>query len=89
MQFKILCFFLLMSIAISAQTSNYEIFDLKNSVQIKTRNASTWKPANKGLPVGLTDSIHIAAGSSIRILDTRTNEVFRSNAIGYFRIKDS
>ena len=88
MQFKILCFFWLMSIAISAQTSNYEIFDLKNSVQIKTRNAPTWKPANKGLPVGLTDSIHIAAGSSIRILDTRTNEVFRSNAIGYFRIKD-
>lgn len=88
MKFKILCYFLLMPVAICAQTSNYEIFDLKDSIQIKTRNASTWKPANKGLAVGLTDSVYIAKGANVRIIDKRINEIFRSNITGYFRVKD-
>ena len=88
MKCKVLCYFWLMSMAICAQSSNYEIFDLKNTIRLKTRNATTWRLATKGLGIGLTDSIYIAEGSNIRILDTRTNEIFRSNAVGYFRIKD-
>lgn len=80
--------FILGSITLYGQSSNYEIFDFQNSVQIKPRGKEQWSVAQKGNTLGLIDSVKISTNGKIRILDIRTNEVYRSDKPGNYRVKD-
>jgi hypothetical protein len=80
--------FILCSIVLYGQSSNYEIFDVQNFVQVKTRGAEQWNIAKKGNAIGLIDSIKINTNGKIRILDIRTNEIYRSDKPGNYRVKD-
>lgn len=80
--------FILCSIVLYGQTANYEIFDVQNFVQVKTRGAEQWNIAKKGNAIGLIDSIKINTNGKVRILDVRTNEVYRSDQPGSYRVKD-
>lgn len=80
--------FVLASIVLYSQNSSYEIFDAQNSVQIKPRGSEKWNAAKKGNALGLIDSVKIGPNGKIRILDIRTNEVYRSDKPGNYRVKD-
>ena len=88
MRLFVILSFILGSIALYGQTSNYEIFDVQNSVLIKPRGAEQWSAAKKGKNLGLIDSIKISTNGKIRILDIRTNEIYRSDKPGNYRVKD-
>ena len=68
--------------------SNYEVFNFTNRVMIKHRASSEWINAKKGMTLGFLDSVSIGNSSNIRIHDMRTNEVYRFNKSGGFRVKD-
>lgn len=88
MRLFVILSFIFGSIILYGQTSNYEIFDIQNSVQIKPRGAKQWSIAHKGNTLGLIDSVKIGTNGKIRILDIRTNEVYRSDKSGNYRVKD-
>lgn len=88
MRLFVILSFIFGSITLYGQTSNYEIFDIQNSVQIKPRGAKQWSIAHKGNTLGLIDSVKISTNGKIRILDIRTNEVYRSDKPGNYRVKD-
>lgn len=75
-------------IILYGQNNYYEIFAIQNDVRQKSRGASCWAIPQKGMKLGLLDSIYLAKNSQIRILDIRTNEVYRSEKPGYYRVKD-
>ena len=82
-----LLLFLFYTLYVSAQ-GNYEVFQIHNSVLVKHRGNSEWTMAHKGMSLGLIDSIHIHKNAHIRILDLRSNEVYRADKSGYFRVKE-
>lgn len=68
--------------------NNYEVFNFTNKVHIKHHGTTDWLPAKKGLSLGFLDSIYIGNQSEIRIVDLRSNEVYLSTQMGYFRVKN-
>lgn len=68
--------------------SNYEVFDSSNKVKIKSRSASEWVDATKGMSLSLLDSVYVDNRSSIRIIDLRSNEVYSVDTKGSYRVKD-
>ena len=88
MRFNLIFILFLCCTTLTSQHINYELFHTNNEIKVKTRGTTQWLSAKKGMSLGLIDSIHIGSDSEVRILDVRTNEVYRSNTKGYYRVKD-
>ena len=88
MRISVVLLFLLSTFLLCGQTTNYAVFDVHHQVQLKARGSSTWSPAKKGAFLGLLDSVYVGEGSNIRLLDVRTNEVYRTSNKGAYRVKD-
>lgn len=73
---------LLCALCISA-SAQYKIYSATGDVKIKH---STWQKAKKGSEVLLSDSICIAKGAHVQILNQQTSQLFESTGEGVFTI---
>ena len=73
---------LLCAICISA-SAQYKIYTATGDVKVKH---TTWKKAKKGSEVLLSDSICIANGAHVQILNQQTSQLFESTGEGVFTI---
>jgi len=80
--FLLLCF---VSIVVLAQKP-YTIYDWSGQVRIKEYKGQQWLPVEKGKPVSGVDSVDIAKKGTLRIIDTRSNLIYKSLNTGKMRV---
>lgn len=64
----------------------YVIYDLSGKVDIKEYKGQKWNPAEKKQTVSGVDSVFIAPKGELRIMDNRTNLIYKSTSTGKMRI---
>lgn len=80
--FLLLC---LVSIVVLAQKP-YTIYDWSGQVRIKEYKGQQWLPVEKGKPVSGVDSVDIAKKGTLRIIDNRSNLIYKSLNTGKMRV---
>ena len=80
--FSFLC---VISIIVYAQKP-YKVYDWSGTVQVKEHKTSQWLPAQKNQPMSGLDSIDICTKGYLRIIDTRSNLIYKSTSMGKMRM---
>lgn len=80
--FLSLCF---LSISTMAQKP-YTIYDWTGKASIKEYKTTQWSPVKKNQAVSGLDSVSIDKNSTLRIIDTRSNLIYKSTKTGKIRI---
>lgn len=64
----------------------YSIYELSGQIRIKENKSQQWTPAHKNQAVSGLDSVEISKKGFVRIIDARTNQIFRSTVTGKTRV---
>lgn len=72
-------------VSMSAQKP-YAIYDFSGQIRFKENKTPQWISAQKNQPVNGLDSIDISSKGFVRIIDTRTNQIFKSTITGKTRV---
>ena len=64
----------------------FAIYDWKGKVLIKEYKTQQWLPAQKDQPVNGLDSVIIDPNSVLRVIDTRSNLIYKSTSAGKMRV---
>ena len=80
--FLSLCF---LSISVLAQKP-YTVYDWTGKASIKEYKTQQWNPVKKNQAVSGLDSVSIDKNSTLRIIDTRSNLIYKSTKTGKMRI---
>lgn len=71
--------------AISAQSSRYSAFSVSGNVQVK--KDSHWVDVVKGMPLGAFDELKFFEKSSIKIIENKTNKIFKKAGSGVIVVR--
>lgn len=84
---KIIFFLSLCIFSISAMAQKpYTVYDWTGKASIKEYKTTQWSPVKKNQAVSGLDSVSIDKNSTLRIIDTRSNLIYKSTKIGKMRI---
>lgn len=70
---------------INAQTSRYSVFSVSGQVQIKQE--TNWKDITKHMPLGAFDELNIPTNGLIKILENKTNNIYKSSINGITTVR--
>ena len=79
---KILFFYLCAVGAIVFAQKPYNVYDWSGDVQIKEYKTSQWLPVQKSQAISGLDSVDVDKKGYLRILDTRSNLIYKSTSTG-------
>lgn len=79
--FAVVCVFLPLLVVAQTQT-NYEIFKIEGSVSLHRKGINSWENPSPLMGVSIYDTISLAKGGSISILEKNTGRIFISTEIG-------
>lgn len=83
---KILLFYLCAIGAIVFAQNPYKAYDWSGQVQVKEYKNSHWSPVQKNQAMSGLDSVDIDNNGYLRIIDTRSNLIYKSTSIGKMRM---
>ena len=83
---KILFFYLCAIGAIVFAQKPYNVYDWSGGVQIKEYKTSQWSPVQKNKAISGLDSVDVDKKGYLRIIDTRSNLIYKSTSTGKMRI---
>lgn len=83
---KILLFYLCAIGAIAFAQNPYKAYDWSGQVQVKEYKKSHWSPVQKNQAMSGLDSVDIDNNGYLRIIDTRSNLIYKSTSIGKMRM---
>ncbi|MBO5674190.1 MAG: hypothetical protein J6R59_07430 [Paludibacteraceae bacterium] len=83
---KILLFYLCAIGAIVFAQKPYNVYDWSGGVQIKEYKTSQWSPVQKNQAISGLDSVDVDKKGYLRIIDTRSNLIYKSTSTGKMRI---
>ena len=83
---KILFFYLCAIVAIVFAQKPYNVYDWSGGVQIKEYKTSQWSPIQKNKAISGLDSVDVDKKGYLRIIDTRSNLIYKSTSTGKMRI---
>lgn len=69
-----------------AQKNEYVVYDWFGQVHIKAYRGQEWFPVQKNQPASIQDSVNIGEDGTLRILDRKTNLIYRSTTTGQMRL---
>lgn len=72
-------------VSVNAQSDRYSVFDVVGRVQVK--QGQEWKEATKYMPLRAFDELKILDKSSIRIIDAKTNAIYKTYNEGEFTVR--
>lgn len=68
-----------------AQSGRYSAFSVTGKVQVK--QDAEWKDVTKRMPLGAFDELRIPEKASVKILETKTNAIYKSNGSGNMTVR--
>lgn len=84
---KVIFFLSLCIFSISAMAQKpYAVYDWTGKASIKEYKTTQWSPVKKNQAVSGLDSVSIDKNSTLRIIDTRSNLIYKSTKTGKMRI---
>ena len=83
---KILFFYLCAIGAIVFAQKPYNVYDWSGGVQIKEHKTSQWSPVQKNKAVSGLDSVNVDKKGYLRIIDSRSNLIYKSMSTGKMRM---
>lgn len=84
---KVIFFLSLCIFSISAMAQKpYTVYDWTGKASIKEYKTTQWSPVKKNQAVSGLDSVSIDKNSTLRIIDTRSNLIYKSTKTGKMRI---
>ncbi len=84
-KFSFIIAFCVLSLVALAQ-KQYAVHDWKGKVLIKEYKGQRWLPAQKNQAVSGLDSVSIEKNGVLRVIDKRSNLIFRSTSTGRMRV---